>query len=943
MSTNSFKGNIRNIGGDLHVGDKTTYEQYYGESHKVKFEKISLSDDHFTNFPVPTFATEVVERLRQRKVVLIGGNLSFDKTQFVKYIAHASLYNGEDIKECTNVSDFHKLSKAINEEEGNNILILNYISPTDINFRFKDICRLAEQKNHRLIISTDEPLPSWKLEDEHHKSYWFEIPTGNLYERDVLMKYLNRSLEKNQLEISFDKAEIIRTLESTEQIDHFIRLLADNRKDADVRRLLAESSMIDNSNLQQWFNNLTAHQKLQVIGLTLFEGAYESQFFAGYEELLNRAWRKRDKELRSIDYEDLIPFSAFFMLDEHAIRSKLKDLRKKILQLVWSTHKRYVLSALSVLRDILVESTPESISNWELFRSDDYRDNIRKVISQTFGDVGLHSFADIENTLIQLAAEPEIPSQVAVAQAISRWRDVDEDKVYEILERWEENVEVHRLVQSYLDKRQEYAYISCIQQTVILTLYYTSKYDENGALASKNKALLRRFIKYNDKQVGRRMLLVTDMLARDHPDSMKEMFRDEFLQYDAYVEPIAYGLSRAYNNGSAENIRRIIEEWRDYYENAAEHLPDPAIYTHRDKVLATVIVFLGLIDYSNELPITVKYAYDILENYRKHIHNDTVRYYLIRAMVNIIEANFNANEKISIDVVSNINKAEREYFIDQFFSRFIDQRIELTGGNYEIELVDGRKLEYWDVKEQQPKTDIEVLLKKWESGEFNTLSQIALSTFAKINKFEATQKTLIREYLDDLETERKESEKRRKELEEKNLPVYDGNIEATAETLSFVRACSIFLGSKQENHLRNIAILILQDNMPDDEVADLVARIDDSAGKPSQKVKQVIYVYNLYRDGKLSKEDAPIPQGFKSILFYITTCFIAPKYKRKLLYAFAPFIVSSEMDKSAVNVILEKVNPANHYVLGVIYSIFRNPLAFLLTIIIIFFIFKYIF
>lgn len=939
MSTSDFKGNIRNIGRDFHMGDKITYEHHYGESYKVKFEKLSLTSDHFTNFLVPTFAKDVVEKLRKQKVVLIGGNLSFDKTQFVKYIAHASLHNGEEIKECTNIPDYHKLSKAIYDEDSNNILILNHVSPKDINFKFREICKLAEQKNHRLIISTDEVLPSWKLEDDHSRSYWFEIPTENLYEEEVLMAYLNKLLDQNHLKHSFDKTEVIRTLESTEQIDHFIRLLISHPQETNIKHFLAQSKSEDNSNLQQWFHNLSAHQKLQVIGLTLFEGAYESQFFAGYEELLQQAWRTRDKELRSIDYEDLIPFTAFFMLDGRAIRSKLKDLRKKILHLVWNTHKRYILSALSVMQDILIDSSAEEITNWELFRSDDYRANIRKVISQTFGEISLHSFADIEDTLIQLAIDPAIPSQVVVAQSISRWRDVEEDKVYEILERWQESVEVHRLVKSQLDKQEENAYLSYIQQTVILTLYYTAVYN----IAPKNKELLRRFIRYNDEQVGLRMLWVADMLAANHPEAMKNMFRDEFLEYLSYIDPIAYGYSKAYNNGQSEAVRYIMEEWMSYYRDTREALPDPAVFSRRDKVLSTVITFLGWINYNEDLPITVKYAYDLLEEYRKTIHNKTVREYLIRTMVNIIEANFYANEKISIDMVSNIDMKEREYFIDQFFLKFIDQRIALTGGDYEIERSDGRIVHYWTNKEQQPLTHIETLLGKWELNQSDTLSQIALATIRKINKFESAQKALIDEHLKGEEKDRKDADKRRKELEEKGVPKYKGDIEATAETLSFVRACGIFLAPKHENHLRNIAIMVLQEDMPDNEVEEMVARLIDVADKNNQKVRQVMYVYHLYRGRNYNREDAPLSPSFKSILFYIATIFMVPKYKRSLLYAFSPFIVSTNITRPEARVMLEKVNPGNQTWLGVVYSIFSRPIVFLIILIILFITFKYIF
>ena len=943
MSINEFSGNIRKVEGDMRLGDDIYNYNFSERKNKAQFEKLALGPDHFNDYLRPSFTDDIIGRLKAQQILLVGGNYAFNKGHFLKYLAVNARTEEQEVKECTHVPNFHGLFSAIYEETKSSVLILNYLSPREINYKFKELKDIAGKRNHTIIISTDDAYESWNFEEGVLQSHWFEIPEKDIYSPKVLLEYFTGKLKEKRIDLAFDSNRIVHELTSTAQLDRFIELLQEKKHkpdEAGILQIIQLCKDIDSDSIQQWFDNLSGQHKLIAIGIALFDGAYENQFFAGFERILNTAWRKRDKTLKSIDYEDLIPLTVFFKMDGISIKSKLKGQRAKIIKLAWRTHKRYILSALPVLMDIVFESADAKTLDWELFPTENYRSNIRNVLSGTFGDIGLHSFEDIESILLYLATSPNILPQIVVAKAISGWILFDENKIYEILDRWQYNVELRQSMKFYKQEQgqNDYNPLSYIQATVILTLYFVSQYEVNGELSQEKKDLLLRFLNNKDRLVVERMQWTLDMLATRHPDSMAELLKNKFLLYRYYVDPIAVGLANAYNNGFALNVKTILESWMKYYDDNTPALEAPESYTHRDKILSVVISVLGRIDYAKVNLITVKYAYDILENYRKKNHKHVIREYLIKTLVNIIEVNFYANEGISIDMISNIDEKERKGIVAEFVDKYLQQRKELKNGDYEFAFNDDYVFQVWEEPDNRPRTPVEKLLIQWKKNESHTLSQIALSSFVEFDRIEAKEQLAIEDYYKRLDDDKDRREKRRKELEEMGAPKYDGDIKTTAETDSFIKLCKRFVREDQEGMLHNIAIFILQEKLTEKEAERLIVKIDDAHDSNSSTVKNIFFVYKLYRNSNFNTADNPLHGDYRSVLMVTLSYWMVSADKRKLLKAFTPFLMDTNLlTGEDINQILTKVKPGNIGWVKLTYRLCKHPLLLVLLIIIIFF------
>lgn len=943
MSNNIFNGQIEETR-DVHIGDNNY--SFSERKNKAQFEKLSLSPDQFRNYLKPRFTDDVIEQLNSHCVLLIGGNYSFNKGHFLKYVALASRREGQEVKECTNMHNFTGLSAAIYEETQSSVFILNNLTAKDISYRFKELKRLAVANNHMIVIGTEEPYKAWNFDEDLHHAHWFEIPEKDIYSNDVLQQYFTDLLEKQKISLPINPNRITDELTDTEQIDRLVELLHKHKGPISEQYVLETVRLckdIDQSSVQYWFDNLPGLHKLVVIGIALFDGAYENQFFEGFERLLNNAWRKRDKELKSIDYEDLIPLTSFFKTDGTSIRSKFKGQRRKIIKLAWRTHKRYILSALPVLRDIVIESCSGNSTDWELLGTEDYQYNIRHVISETLSDIGLHAFDDVENILLQLASQRNIYSQIVAAKAISRWKLFEENKIYDVLERWQHNPEVHRFMQSYAGNGDNnYLPLSYIQATVILTLFFSSQYEMNGKLSEKNKELLLKFRLSSNKLVLERMQWTLDRMTAIHPSSLANTLRDNFLKdRDFYVEPIAFGLANAYNNGFSNEVKTIMDDWMKYYDNKSNGIEDPASYTHRDRVLSAVIIALGLINYKKISLITVEYTYELLESFRQKIHNHRIRGFLIETLVNIIEENFyTTNTAVSINMISNIDKEEREYMVAKFVEKYLSQRKKLTNGDYRISFTDGLGFYTWANQDERPRTHIEKLMSEWKKNHSDTLSQIALKSFVEFDRIEMQEKEILDDYIQKREDRKNKNELRKKELEEKGTPQYDGNIQMSAETITFVKLCKRFVQPDQNQILNNIAIIILQQQLNEKEAERLLLRLDDSDAAR----KKILFVYKMYRDGQYQYENHPLPTGFQAGLFFTLSFWMVPADKRKLLKAFSPFLMTTPLNGMDVAFILNKIKYYNNGGIKLVYYLCKYPVVLIIvSLLVVYLIFKIIF
>lgn len=104
--------------------------------HKTKFVNTNLEPYREGRYVVPTFRDKVLNKLKEEKLVLIGGGIEFDKNAFTRHLASRVLENSKnrEVKEWAYQSDKSSLFDSILEEEKPCVFILTQITPDVINY-----------------------------------------------------------------------------------------------------------------------------------------------------------------------------------------------------------------------------------------------------------------------------------------------------------------------------------------------------------------------------------------------------------------------------------------------------------------------------------------------------------------------------------------------------------------------------------------------------------------------------------------------------------------------------------------------------------------------------------------------------------------------------------------------------------------------------------------
>jgi hypothetical protein len=350
-------------------------------------------------------------------------------------------------------------------------------------------------------------------------------------------------------------------------------------------------------------------------------------------------------------------------------------------------------------------------------------------------------------------------------------------------------------------------------------------------------------------------------------------------------------------------------------------------------VLSAIILTLCKIDYRIPGPVTLQQAYEILEKYRQTIHNPEVRKLLLATMTDLIEVNFYANERISIDLISNIDPREREWVVEDFSEKYLRQRAKLQGGNYTVQL-NNVKFESWSDPKERPVTQIEELLGHWKKSKHHVLSQIAVQSYMSFDRIENQERQFIKDWLNKRDARNKETEKRKKELEEKGTPEYHGDIPLTEEASAFYKInLPLVNGDEQRQVLRNTGILILKDRLAEDQAQKLIDRIvDDPTGRDSRSARGIFYVYKLFIGKPPDWQDRPLLPNTWSTTFIALSILWVPSEKRYLLRGFAPLLLlTGNLTSREAGLIIRKFSRGNGGFIRVVYTLCKNPVLLLVV------------
>jgi hypothetical protein len=788
------------VGRDLIMAE--TYVQ-----HKPDFYKPNLDQFEPPAFVTPRNIQQLVSIVQNQRVLVLGGSPEIDKAAIARHIAW---YLGQLLEQESDTADGavpvlewyrssadQDLTSRFQETKERTIFVLPQIAPQDVNYDLFAVQKAAVGGQHFVLISTDVPFASWKQDASARTLFWHDLVPEVLYNADDLANVLIQKLISAEATLppgflpedlqpgkplmgKLSTRAAAETLRTPSNIAVFVQMLCAERQvlsEARVRELI-ELAQDYRRTLQQWYHTvLEPREQLLALGLSLFDGFFDDQSFAALEAVVEDVWRRRDISLRALDYCDLDNLRNFFSFVEaqdQAIRieSRFPDQRRTLFEIAWNSHRRQVLTALSVLTRLVRDSVSGRSLNSELYGTYTRRKQLRTVIGETLSDIGLISTRAAQDALLTLAADSETAVQAVAASALARWRAYGHDEdLFETLHAWQYETSIINAINAILRGREEeegreksegaQAYI---RATMALTLGYAARYDPPNQLSAALCKLLQRIASDRSKLVRDRLSSHTlPMIVPLHVKQLQGILHN-MVRYVDLISAIGASLGRAYRKTPRE-VLRILGSWYDEAKSTRGQTAGLGI-THQDALLATVAMTYGYIDYEEGIgPLTADEAFGHLETMLDGERSPFVRTAVIRAIGLQAKGHFEKVEPLLYRFVHLVTEGERTEIVKILTDMYLEQRASLEDGDETIE-VRGCSYPVW-INQERPMTPVEQAVFRWIKNPSNPIAQ-QIATQASVAFARALEQEEGRE-VNAMRSERKRAAEASKREREKAL------------------------------------------------------------------------------------------------------------------------------------------------------------------------------
>ena len=779
---------------DASGNNNQQYFSQYGNvnvtQEKPEFFEPNLERVESPDYINPQIQSGLFTSLEQQGLLILGDNSGININEFSLYLASQIKKQNHlhkiDIKQWRKSSDPQSIDIALQKTEQNTVFILTDITPQNIDYDLERL-RKATNKIHYIILTTELPKESWKLSDSCQQLF-FDISIEGLYRSKDLEIYIIRQLNKLKREnnlppvlrkqdsINLNKTliaklslrEIAQELKTPDYIDRFIQFIQQEKQHISPERLeeLINLAKGKKDAIEQWYHHsLNSREQLLALGLSFFDGLFEEQIFAGLEKIVELAWQKRDPSLRALDYCDLDNLLNFFKFDDSRVISNISQQRLLLLKVAWNSHRRQIISALSVMEWLVQNSVAGRNNNRELFGDSSRRKLLRIAISETISDLGSISIAVVEDTLLQLSADNDMGVQIVAAYAMARWRESRykmDRQLFDLLEDWLDLTTAKRLIDfmksvlenetknqtSNITKPEDY-----IRSTVALTISYAALYDPPSQLSKPLLELLKKLSKDYSPLVRNRFLYHTlPMVTRLHIEQLSNFIYElhqcpnRDLKYN-YLETVrlnkAVGISLAdaylvYGN----IVLDILNSWTQKTLATDKNTTiNKFLKSHyhikidfRDVLISSVARAYGEMRYEINNGLTIKEIFAKLHQLIKEEKHPFTRQAILEAVGDRIRDDFRLIEPQLQNFLRELNQDEIQNILNIISQIYFEQRIELKGGDYWADIQRNRRwysYQIW-INNPRPLTEIEIIINNWIKISGNSaVNQIALQ--AKIN------------------------------------------------------------------------------------------------------------------------------------------------------------------------------------------------------------------
>jgi hypothetical protein len=845
---------------------------------EAKFFDLPLHDYDYKAQTLPKHAEQLVQKTKKEKFYVLAGD-GYDKDELSKYIAWKLIGDdpaiSQEVKVWVNCANLQDFDLYLQKKCTPNIFILRDILPHNIDNNLSRLYKTAQANIHYIILITNIDKEKWKLEGDVKRLFWQPQSTESLYRPQDLLEILlmklkevtnilplglrNREFKKGDpLMGNLLLTEVVRDLKSPQSIDVFIHRLINFEKDSanplntnkkaivslpDLHRLI-EDCGDDKRRLRHWYDiSLSPREKLIALGLCLFDGFYDEQFFAAMEILIEHSWHKWEPTLKGLDYYDLESLGHYYSLNSlgqggiKRVESRHPKMRKQFLETLWNSHRRQIFSTLPVMERLVKDSVLPGLGNRELYGTKQRCQILRDEISETLCCIGLRSETSIkgtrlEETLLSLASVENIEVQAVVARAIAQWRDYGQDEqLFETIQRWQDHkTTILDMIRSFLkdndakgqtqDREPPETYIKA---TVALTVGFAAQYDLPNVMNDKLCHLLKQLATdtTNDFILERFSRYTLPLVVRLHVNQLREMLQ-QMTEYAHLNIAIGKSLAIAYDTNPLEVVE-ILDAWVDQYKrNRPTHFSHNEL-SHPEKILATAAIAYGWMQYKkNTGPLTIDDGFRRLKTMLGKEISQYVRNAAMRAIIMQVVNNFeNAADNIK-ELFAVMHKHEIADFVQQLVWIYLFQRQELNEGDTFFRW-DNKKYNVWIYRDQSL-TQVEKIINRWLKDSEDEMSrQIAFKfNFSpELNNFRQEEERFVKQKkrkLQDLEEQKEKSKQ----------AYYAPTFESTNESETFFIVLASWLATlkKRENFaiIRSLLPEVIEQNIANRKILDFVLK-----------------------------------------------------------------------------------------------------------------------
>lgn len=811
-----------------------------------RLKDLDLKDFEAPYFPTIVQINDIINKFTKHRLLLLSGTHE-DKQEIATHIAvklkrhiksQSLIPNGISIWKWNSVSDYRGVLGEIRgegderTEHSIRIIILPELKPEYIASNVETIKQAIHGRHCYVIATTDNPSSDWIMTELDRQEIEQDL-TNISYDNSSLQEAAVQRLVKTEINLGTVEDYLrkqIPQLKTVARIKDFIQWLWNeeqllNQKATDQKQPLSQS-VIDkavfqakqdrSATLERWFRQLTLRQQLIVIGVTLFKNLFSNQFFAALERVVEQTWQKKESSLRSLDYSDLVflgnycefvsgsyryKYDIFTHIDTEQQSSEIEFSQLKIrrpddahalFKVAWKTHQRQIISALKEMAQIVedsVERVYQTSSDWELFGDEFQSQQLRDVIGQTLGEIGLVSLGAtnaVQNALLSLAAHNSIEVRDVAAKAIAswysnktqdrfpkkEWNDAQKDETSVATQNEAQNEAknknqkfyetLHRLYSIAVREHLNSARLAdCIGATVAMTISYATLSDSPNHLSKELKNWLNELSESKSFPVRAHLGYHTlAFVVPRHLYQLKFFIKSLAEKYgglsedDGLGEAIALSLNQAYKD-SPKAVEDLLQSWLDEYKlNLSQGFKVQE--QERNRLAQTVALTYGAIECNSDPnSLTAETALDKLDTLLNRKQHSKVRDTVIKAVCNRANKDFSSiesqmNESLVAafaKVVARFTNKERDRLVGVLTNIYLQQRESLQGGQ-DFYLVGQHKYPIW-LERERPLTALEETLFSWlgnkEVPVGEQLATLAFFNFAK--EFEMGEAKFVKNLL----------------------------------------------------------------------------------------------------------------------------------------------------------------------------------------------------